>query len=91
MAQFQRLSIWPKCCNLLLSIETDILLSSRLKRLAKVKPGKVPAPSAKFLPTHGDYSLRALINPEAADKEETVTVRGGPFGGPGMSLKLIYC
>ena len=27
----------------------------RLKRLAKVRPGKVAAPSAKFLPAHGDY------------------------------------
>ena len=27
----------------------------RLKRLAKVKPGSVAAPSAKFLPAHGDY------------------------------------
>jgi len=42
----------------------------RNKRLAKVRPGSVPAPAtSRFLPTRSDYSLKAILDPEHEERE----------------------
>jgi transcriptional adapter 2-beta len=53
-------------------------LDAKLKRLAKVRPGAV-APS-KFLPSHGDYSLRAILDPDQDEKSGEGGFGSG-FGG----------
>ncbi len=60
---------------------------AKLKRLAKVKPGSVAAPSAKFLPSHGDYSLKAILDPEYEEKKASEGGGGVPGGGPGRRKK----
>ncbi len=53
----------------------------KLKRLAKMKMlfvGKLPPPGTKFLPAHGDYCLKAILNPsyEEAVNQNLVVGRG---------------
>jgi len=57
----------------------------RLKRLAKVRPGFAPAPApSRFLPAHGDYSLKAILDPDYEEKEASVS-----SGAIGRKRKIV--
>ncbi len=60
----------------------------KVKRMAKLKliHGKsIPQPASRFLPAYGDYSLKAILDPD--HEEKAAAAPGGPFGGPGKRKK----
>ena len=65
----------------------------KVKRLAKMKMiygGAIPTPPSRFLPAHGDYSLKAILDPEHEEKAAAAAGAaggGGPFGGPGKRAR----
>ncbi len=53
----------------------------KVKRMAKTKSiygQSIPAPPAKFLPTYGDYSLKAILDPDHEEKAAAAAKLNGP-------------